>query len=103
MSPAPHVRTFTVPPAARGARLDRWLSEQVADLSRSQVQKRIEAGDVTVNGEVPSKSGAKLEGGQIVAVRIPAPQPAMPVPEAIPLDVIYENAHALVINKPAGL
>ncbi|MCZ7569667.1 MAG: RluA family pseudouridine synthase [Ardenticatenaceae bacterium] len=102
MSPGA-VRTLTVPVGARGERLDRWLTTQITALSRSQIQKLIEAGQVTVEGCVPAKSGVKLEGGEIVVVQLPAPAPEQPAPEPIQLDVMYENERALVINKPAGM
>lgn len=102
MSPAA-IRTLIVPAGARGERLDRWLATQLTTLSRSQIQKLIEAGEVTVAGRVPAKSGIRLEGGETVAIRLPPPAPEEPAPETIPLEVIYENKHALVINKPAGM
>lgn len=67
------------------------------------MQKLIEGGEVTVAGSVPSKSGVKLEGGQTVVVSLPIRQSEALLPEPIPLQVVYENAHALVIDKPAGL
>lgn len=97
------VPTLTVPAGARGERLDRWLTAQLTTLSRSQIQKLIEAGEVTVDGLAPAKSGVKLEGGETVVVRLPALVSEQPEPEAIPLDIVYENQHALVLNKPAGM
>jgi 23S rRNA pseudouridine1911/1915/1917 synthase len=94
---------FQVPREARGERLDRWLAEQLPGMSRAQIQKLIEQGAVTVNGKPPGKAGAKLAGGEPVAVVLPPAQDDLPRPEAIPLEVVFENRNALVINKPAGM
>ena len=97
-------RRFTVPPSAAGQRLDRWLTDQFEEESRSAVQRWIAEGLVTVNGERPAKAGLALEAG----ARIEATQPPTPVetalrPEEIPLDIIYEDKDLLVVNKPAGM
>lgn len=99
----PTIHTFTIPASARGERLDRWLAAQLPDLSRAQVQKLIEGGAVTINGAPPAKMGAKLVGGATVAVTVPPARDETPHPEAIPLAVVFENRHAAVIDKPAGL
>ncbi len=97
-------RRFTVPPSAAGQRLDRWLTDQIAEESRSAVQRWIAEGRVTVDGERPAKAGIALEAG----ARIEAAQPPAPVetalrPEDIPLNIIYEDKDLLVVNKPAGM
>jgi 23S rRNA pseudouridine1911/1915/1917 synthase len=58
---------------------------------------------VLVEGRVPSKAGIKLAGGEVLAVRISAPVPAAPLPEAILLSIVYEDAHLIVVDKPAGM
>jgi 23S rRNA pseudouridine1911/1915/1917 synthase len=97
----PH--TFDVPEEARGQRLDYFLAKQLADVSRSRVQLLIDQGDVRVNG-TGAKSSMKLRGGErIEVVGEPHPAPLKAEAEAIPLDVVYEDADLAVINKPAGM
>ncbi|HEY9750920.1 MAG TPA: RluA family pseudouridine synthase [Allocoleopsis sp.] len=86
-----------------GERLDRWLSEQLPDLSRSRLQKLIEQGQVQVNGQVCTSKKAILQAGDRVQVEIPEAQPLELQPEEIPLDILYEDDHLLIVNKPAGL
>ncbi len=96
-------RTFEVPVEARGQRLDHFLTTQLDGVSRSRVQLLIEQGDVLVNGAAAKASG-KLRGGErIEVVGEPHPAPLKAEPEAIPLDVVYEDADLAVINKPAGM
>jgi len=72
-----------------GMRLDKFISENCPDLSRTQSQKLIEDGFVTVNGQ-PAKSSLKLTAGDTVEVRIPPPTPSDLTPEPIPLQTLYE-------------
>ena len=83
-------------------RLDRYLAEQLPDLTRSQAQRLIKEGAVRVNGATVRPSYAPLPG-DVIRVERPAPPPAKPLPEKMPLDVIYEDEYLLAINKPAGL
>lgn len=86
-----------------GQRLDKWLAEQSdIDLSRSAVAKLIESGNVTIGGRAVSKS-YKVSQGDIIGVHIPDPIDADVLPEDIPLDVVYEDPHLLVVNKPQGM
>ncbi len=94
---------FEVPPGAAEERLDRWLSSQLPGVSRSQLQKWIREGRVLIDGEPAHKGGVRLEGGERITVLCPPPEPAFPQPEPIPLDVLYEDDHVIVLNKPAGL
>lgn len=84
-----------------GSRLDAWLAGRLP-LSRSRVVQLIEAGMVMLNGEVPRKSAVPAAGDRIL-VRIPPPDPSPLTPEAIPLDILYQDSDLLVIDKPAGL
>jgi 23S rRNA pseudouridine1911/1915/1917 synthase len=86
-----------------GERLDRWLAEQIVDLSRSRVQKLIEQGQVQVNGQVCTSQKATIQTGDQILVSIPAAKPLDLAPEDIPLEVLYEDEHLLIINKPVGL
>ncbi len=101
--PPPAVVSLTVPATAKGERLDKWLTKQLPDLTRSQISKLLVEGHIHVNGEVPTKTGAKLAGNEQVELRIPAPPDEVPQAEAIRLDVLYEDDDILVINKAAGL
>lgn len=88
---------------ASDARLDRYLSQQLTQLSRSRLQQLIEQGCVRVNSEVCSSKKAAVKVGDRIHVEIPAVQPLELKPEAIPLDILYEDDSLLIINKPAGL
>jgi 23S rRNA pseudouridine1911/1915/1917 synthase len=84
-------------------RLDRWLAEQVVDLSRSHLQKLIEQGHVRVNQQVCSSKKHVLQVGDQIQISLPEPEALSLQPENIPLDVLYEDDHLLVVNKPVGL
>jgi len=87
---------------ARGERLDAWLARRLPALSRSRLQALIEGGHVLLDG-ARARASARLRTGQAVRVDVPAPLPAEPQPEDIPIEAVYEDAHLLVVNKPAGL
>ena len=88
---------------AKGERLDRWLAQQVPQLSRSQVQRLIEQGHVQVNQQVCFSKKAAVEPGDCIHVCIPAAEPLALQPQAIPLEVLFEDEQLLIVNKPAGL
>jgi 23S rRNA pseudouridine1911/1915/1917 synthase len=81
-----------------GDRLDIWLSQQLAELSRSRIQKLIEEGNLQLNDRV-----CTAHSGDRLCLFIPPPQPLDLQPEAIPLDILYEDDSLIIINKPAGL
>ncbi len=83
-------------------RLDTFLSECLPDISRSQLKKLINSRQVTLNGD-SSKASLKLKGGESIQVVLPAPEPINAIPEAIPLNIIYEDQHLIVVDKPAGM
>jgi len=85
-----------------GERLDRWLAGVMPGLSRARLQAIITGGGVLVDGRV-ARPSLRLKTGQSVSVQLPAPQAAVPLPEDIPLAVVYEDRHLLVVDKPAGL
>jgi 23S rRNA pseudouridine1911/1915/1917 synthase len=93
---------FTLSNLSAG-RLDRALAAALPELSRSQLQRLIEGGQVTVTGRAVTKPGFRLSGGEQVTVRVPPPAPSTAAAEDIPLDVVYEDNNVLVINKPAGM
>lgn len=84
-------------------RLDRFLAHHFTDISRARFQRLIAEGQVKVEGTVTTDVGLKLKSGQEVHVTVPPASPAEPAAEAIALDVVFEDKHLIVINKPAGL
>ncbi len=92
-----------VPAEAAGARLDSWLTAQLEGVSRARVQRLLEQGSVLVDGG-PAKPSLRLEGGERVEVlRAPVLPPLRATPEAIPIEIVYEDADLSVVNKPAGM
>jgi 23S rRNA pseudouridine1911/1915/1917 synthase len=87
----------------RGQRLDRLLAANIGDLSRTRIKGLIEAGAVTVDGATIRDPSHRVNSGATVTLDVPPPQPAAPTAEAIPLNVVYEDADIIVIDKPAGL
>jgi len=86
-----------------GQRLDQFLAGQLEGVSRSRIQLLLDQGDVLVDGE-RKKASLKLRGGQTIAITgEPRPAPLKAIPEAIPLDVVYEDKDLAVVNKPAGM
>lgn len=83
-------------------RLDKYVSDQCPELSRTQAQKLIDDGHITVNGHA-AKASHKLNTGDRVNIIVPPPAPSPLSPEAIPLNIIYEDDDLLVVDKPAGL
>ncbi len=84
-------------------RLDKFLSAQIPDLSRTRLQNLIKRGHVWVDEEIVQKTGTTLERGMEVKITIPPTQTLDIVPEPIPLNIIFENQDLLVIDKPAGM
>jgi 23S rRNA pseudouridine1911/1915/1917 synthase len=90
---------LTVRHKSEGGRLDQYLVVQLPDVSRSLVQRAIEAGAVTVN-DAPVKPSYKVRGGDRIRVRLPEPTHPLPVPEDIPLEILYEDDYLALVNKP---
>jgi 23S rRNA pseudouridine1911/1915/1917 synthase len=86
-----------------GERLDRALAAHIADLSRSRLKALILAGQVAIDGRTIRDPGHRVNAGEAVAVAVPAPEPAVPGPEAIPLAIVHEDDDIIVIDKPRGL
>jgi len=84
-------------------RLDKFLVTCLPELSRTRIQSLIKDGLVTIDGATPHKAGVVLERGASVQVVIPPAQPAEIIPEPLPLDVVFENADLIIVNKPAGM
>jgi len=89
-------------PEQPGQRLDQYLAAAVSDLSRTEAQRLIKAGQVTVNGQA-AKPSYHLEPGDSVRVELPHRQPQTIQPENIPLTVIYEDDDLAAVDKPAGM
>ena len=85
------------------SRLDAALANGLDDLSRTRCQALIRAGAVELNGAPCTNPSHKVEPGDVLSVEVPPPEPATPVPQAIPLAVLYEDDALIVIDKPAGL
>ena len=99
----PPSEIFLVPVDVAGWRLDQYVVSVLPGLSRSRVQQMVSEGQVLVNGTA-EKASLKLRGGEHVAVHgQQQPAPLETRPEAIPLEVVYEDEHLAVINKPAGM
>lgn len=96
------VWTAEVPADYAGRRLDQALAALFPDATRSQLQQWIADGRVSVGGRVPRKRD-KVRGGEQIRIDVPPPVPTTSMPEAIALDIVYEDDSLLVLNKPAGL
>jgi len=88
--------------ASSGSRLDKFLSEQLPDRSRAYVQKLIQKGFVTLNGQKVKAHHSVKAGDVVEAVLAPPEEPTLEAQD-IPLDILYEDDYLIVVNKPAGL
>ncbi len=86
----------------KGTRLDKFVATHVTSLSRSYIQELIEQDRVVVDGQ-PRKAKFKVTPGQVITIDVPERQSVPLLPEAIPLDIVFENEDVVVINKPAGM
>ena len=98
------METLTLRPTEldAGKRVDAWLPSQAEGLTRSAAQRLLEEGRVTLNGK-PLAKNYKLTGGETLSVSLPDPEPLDALPQDIPLDVVFEDADVIVVNKPKGL
>ncbi len=98
------IRALLVALAHHGMRLDRMLAQSALEFSRSYLQQLIEAGLVLINGAVIRKTSTRVKAGDHIAIELrPTAQSQAFTPQAMELDVVYEDDALLVINKPAGL
>lgn len=95
-------RSFVFERGRSPERLDRFLAACLPEVTRSQLKRLVDEGRVLLDG-IPAKAGVRLRGGETLAVAFPPPVPAEAVPEEIPLNVLYEDRHLIVIDKPAGM
>ena len=97
-------RKLSVSEAHHGVRLDRALVDAAPEFSRSYLQQLIEAEQVTVNSQIARKASLKVKAGDVLVIELrPTPQSQAFMPQSMPLDVVFQDEHILVINKPAGL
>jgi 23S rRNA pseudouridine1911/1915/1917 synthase len=98
-----NLSNHTVPPEDAGQRLDAWLVSQLESISRARIQLLISEAKVLVDG-ASARASRKLRGGEVIEITgEAAPPPLRGIPEAIPLDIVYEDDDLSVINKPAGM
>ena len=93
---------FQISPPDAGSRIDQYLAARVPELSRSRIQDLMKTGHVRVNGR-ETKASTKLRAGDHITITEPPPAAATTEAEDIALDVLYEDADLIVLNKPAGL
>lgn len=93
---------LTVDAEQAGQRLDQFVVALVPGQSRSQIQRLIKEGQIRL-GEKSVRSNHQVRAGDLVIVDVPDPSPATPVPEALPIDVLFEDSDVIVVNKPAGM
>lgn len=93
---------LTVPEGVGEVRIDKYISDNIAELTRSSVQSLIKSGGVLVGGATVTKS-FKIRSGDVIEVFFREPQPIDAVAENIPLDIVYEDDDLLVVNKPKGM
>lgn len=101
-APAGEVLRVTLAPDQAGGRLDKTLAEAVPELSRGRIQALLSSGRISLGGGVLTDASAKAKAGDYEIV-VPPPEPATPEPQAIPLTVLFEDAHLIVVDKPAGM
>lgn len=98
------LRQVVVPVGCHGERLDRTLAQAVPEFSRSYLQQLIAAGAVQLNGVTVTKSAGRVKAGNTLQVELkPTPQSQAFKPEAMTLEIVFEDDYLLVVNKPAGL
>ena len=95
--------TITVPADDAGKRLDQFLATHLPDTSRARIQQLIEKSEVLIDKAL-AKASLRLKGGERITVKSPPRAPALrAIPEAIPLDIVYEDDDFAIVNKPAGM
>jgi len=94
--------TIVVPPGKKPERIDLYLTHHIENATRSKVQAAIREKHVLLNDK-PVKPSHILSGGETIHITLPRPAPHDVVPENIPLDIVFEDDHLIVVNKPAGM
>lgn len=96
------LQRLTVSPEEAGVRIDKYLAEQLPDITRSYLQKLLKDGSVQMNGK-PVKASTKTAAGAVIELTIPEPEEPEILPEDIPLDILYEDSDVILINKPKDM
>jgi 23S rRNA pseudouridine1911/1915/1917 synthase len=102
VSESAHEARFIAAAEDAGLRIDVFLARRLPALSRSQIQRLIRSGQVTA-GNHPTKTSAPVTAGLSVRVVVPAPEPADPIAEPLPIDILHDDRDIVVIDKPAGM
>ena len=87
---------------SENVRLDAYIASKQSDLSRSNIQKLIDSGDILVNNSI-KKMSYKVQEGDVIQINVPEAREAILMPENIPIDIIYQDNDIIVVNKPKGL
>ncbi|WP_270448560.1 RluA family pseudouridine synthase [Lactobacillus delbrueckii] len=95
-------REYELTAQASGQRLDKYLAEEMTDLSRSRIKELVQAGEVLLNGK-KSKVSYKVQKGDLIQVTVLPLEPLKLEAENIPLDIVYEDEDVIVVNKPQGM
>lgn len=98
----PAVHSFEVDEGSAGKRLDVFLAGEIEELTRSYIQKLITEGMAAVNGEA-ARASYRVRAGDLVILQVPEPEGLEVKAEPIPLDIYYEDADVIVVNKPRGM
>ncbi|MDU7028182.1 RluA family pseudouridine synthase [Robinsoniella peoriensis] len=93
---------FTVSAEDNSLRIDKYLSDNMGEMSRSYLQKLLKSEDVKVNDKTV-KANYKVASGDVISVTVPEPEEVNIQPEDIPLDILYEDEDLIVVNKPKGM
>jgi len=101
--PADDLRRVLVPPEAEGERLDRVLAGALPDVSRARLKRLIEKGRVAVDGQPVTHASRRVTAGARITCLVEPPEPLALEPEDIPVPILYEDAHIVVVAKPPGL
>jgi len=103
MPPAEVIQLAVAPTAPRAERLDRYLAQHLPALSRMRLKALIQQGNVRLGGVTITEPSHRVKPGDAIRIELPPPVPAAPEPQAIALDIVYEDDELLVLDKPAGL
>lgn len=95
--------TLTVENSDQGLRLDKFLAGKMKEFSRTRLSQLVENGYICVSGIVIKESSFKTKEGQVIEITIPSLTEAIPTPQPIPLNILFEDEDVIVINKPAGM
>ena len=96
------IHKIVIPADKTKERLDKYLVQVLPKISRSFIKQLVDSGKVTINGKA-AKPSHQVSPGEVVEVSVPPPSYPKAEPEDIPIDILYEDEHLLIVNKPAGM